>query len=76
MNWLAEATESVKKFGQEHTRLFPLLDRPVMTKTGAGILWQSFAGRAGVVMNVTVGEKVERQVVFMDPKDVMGEDIL
>src|SRR5262249_27817323 len=49
--WPERCLESGRLFGQPHARLFPLLDKNVVTARGQGVLHQVFAERAAVLLD-------------------------
>ncbi len=45
------APDTVKRFGQQHARLFPFIGRKVRTPGGPGTLLQVFADRTTVILD-------------------------
>ena len=49
LSWPAESAECEEKFGQGSARLYPFLDKTVVTPLGLAKLWQVGYERVGVV---------------------------
>ena len=62
--WPRECLECERRFGQPHARLFPLIDRMVMTPSGRGRLIQVFADRVVVVL------KTGGQAEYLLPQEI------
>lgn len=49
--WPSECLDAVQRFGQPHSRLYPLLGKRVCTPSGPGLLVQVLSPHAGVVLD-------------------------
>ncbi len=51
--WPQKCLESERRFGHKEARLYPLINKRVMTPRGPGRLWRVFAGSIGVVLDTS-----------------------
>ncbi len=58
---VVEVPEGTTRFKGEHTRLYPLIGKRVVTPKGAGELWRVFTNSIGVVLDSS-----SDQVTFFD----------
>ena len=65
----AGATDELEKLppSPPPVDLYPLLNKPVLTRRGRGTLWQAFSDRVGVVL-----DDAPDAVAFMDPSELVG----
>jgi len=64
--WPRECLESERKFGTPEAKLYPLLNKNVLTPGGVGILRQVFSGLTAVVL-----EDHPERIRFFDPVEVV-----
>lgn len=64
--WPEKSLESERLFGHAAAKLYPFIGRRVLTPLGAGILWQAFMERSGVILDA---EPVK--VTFMPTNQIL-----
>lgn len=63
--WPEESLDYERRFGHQAARLYPFLNKRVLTRQGGGVLWQVGEDRLGVALDADPGK-----VAFMPPADV------